>query len=158
WPENGRAARSRPSRGTRTRCASPRRSCSRGRGASSRSPPRWSLPGTGLPITSSACTRRRQPDRRSETDAGMHRSLRVAAPLALSALIAPAVAQAARLDGRLADQASKLPITGARLSLTDLADTTRVRNAVSDERGAFAFEGIDPRTYRLEALRVGYAS
>ena len=76
---------------------------------------------------------------------------------ALAMLTMPAGALAARLEGRIADRASNLPVPGARLSLARLPDTTKVHGAVSDDGGGFAFDGLTQGTYRLDATRVGYA-
>jgi hypothetical protein len=74
----------------------------------------------------------------------------------LAVLIAPAPALAARVEGHLADHTSRAAVAGARLSLTNLSDTTEVHGVVSDDRGAFAFDGLSQRAYRLDASRVGY--
>lgn len=77
--------------------------------------------------------------------------------LVFAFLPTPARAQTARLQGSLVDVRTKAPTGQVRMTLTSLADTTRVRAFVTGDDGAFRFPGLTAGDYRLEASRVGYA-
>ena len=80
------------------------------------------------------------------------------ASLALLVLLPPAAqAQAARLQGRILDRASKSPVAGAYVRLVNTADTTGARAGTTGDDGSFTFTGLSLHAYRLDATRIGYA-
>lgn len=60
--------------------------------------------------------------------------------------------EGAAITGRVLDDQS-LPIAGATVGLTETGNTTR-----TGEGGGFAFTGLEPGTYTLNAVALGYES
>ncbi len=69
-----------------------------------------------------------------------------------------AEAQTLSVKGVLKDDADKMPIRSATVRLTAQNDTTLNYNVVTDNRGAFIFNGMQPRIYLLHISSVGYDS
>lgn len=74
-------------------------------------------------------------------------------------LLAPSLtyAQVTGLRGRFEDPAARAPVSGVAVKLTSLADTSDVRRATSGDDGSFKFIGLGVHSYRLEAVRIGFA-
>lgn len=68
-----------------------------------------------------------------------------------------AAAQATSLRGRFHDPAANAPVAGVAVKLTNLADTSDVRRTTSAEDGSFKFTGTGVHSYRLDAVRMGFA-
>ncbi|HEX2206297.1 MAG TPA: carboxypeptidase-like regulatory domain-containing protein [Longimicrobium sp.] len=74
--------------------------------------------------------------------------------LALAALDARN-AHAQRVDGRIVDAETTVPVAGATLQLVDEQGRT-VHRTVSNGRGYFTLQARAPGLYRIRASRVGY--
>ncbi len=75
--------------------------------------------------------------------------------LGLLPALHPGVASAEVLQGRLIDQATEAPITGAVLTLS-APSSGKVHSARSDTSGSFRLENLSPGTWDLRLERLGY--
>ncbi len=82
------------------------------------------------------------------------RSLLAAASLALVTSALPAAAQV-RLTGRVIDDDSGRPVSGARIEISDFAGY-KLAQVSTDSSGSFAYPLRRPGTYRLRVSRVGF--
>jgi hypothetical protein len=90
--------------------------------------------------------------------------------LLLSSLLltAPARAQApapaapagpvTSLKGKFVDPTTNQPVPGVSAKLTNFADTSDVKRLTAKDDGTFEFTGLGVHSYRLEAMRLGYAT
>ncbi|MEO5989823.1 MAG: outer membrane beta-barrel protein [Candidatus Eisenbacteria bacterium] len=80
--------------------------------------------------------------------------------LALLLLLSPTLshAQANSLRGKFMDPTSNSPISGVQVKLTNFADSSDVQRAVGREDGTFEVSGLGSHSYRLEAMRLGFAT
>ncbi|WP_420462887.1 carboxypeptidase-like regulatory domain-containing protein [Candidatus Palauibacter sp.] len=83
----------------------------------------------------------------------------VVAGLGLLLLATPLSAQEtdARLRGLVLTEGSGTPVEGAHIQLVELGDVV-LREALSDDRGAFSLPLPPPGVYRLRVERIGYQS
>lgn len=75
--------------------------------------------------------------------------------LLLLLLLIPGLAQAQSIRGSLLDSAEKAPLVGANVILTHLPDSAQ-RYAIAGITGDFAFQDLEPGTYRLKTSYIGY--
>ncbi len=61
-----------------------------------------------------------------------------------------------KISGTVRDSASQHGLGYVSLGLFRLPDSALVQQTTSDEKGAFAFNGLDAGTYRLRSALVGY--
>jgi len=60
------------------------------------------------------------------------------------------------LKGNVKDGESKQPLNGATIKLILVADTTKVKNTITDKAGVFEFSSVEPGKYKLEVSFTGY--
>jgi hypothetical protein len=78
-------------------------------------------------------------------------------PLLLLLLPVPATLGAQTILGRLVDDATGRPVSGATVTLLDALDT-RLTRVVTDESGRFLLVPRGAGEFRVEAARIGYAT
>ena len=69
-------------------------------------------------------------------------------------MCAPALAQTAQINGRVADQTGAV-LPGVEMTATQTA-TGQVRTSVSDETGSYTLQNLPIGPYRLEASLPGF--
>src|SRR5215471_8103540 len=84
------------------------------------------------------------------------RACALAALLLLAIVAHAAPAPATGIRGTTVDFETKAPISGVRVTLTNLRDTTVSWLAVSGDDGGFGFATLPAGQYRLTGERVGY--
>ncbi|MEA3477389.1 MAG: outer membrane beta-barrel protein [Bacteroidota bacterium] len=65
-------------------------------------------------------------------------------------------AQEYRISGRLVDSTSYSFLPGATITLSSSSDTANVKYTISDNRGRFVFDQLEPQTYHLRISYIGY--
>lgn len=65
-------------------------------------------------------------------------------------------AQSRTVSGTITDQQTKSPLSGATVKLTNLSDTTSVRNSITDSAGKFSFNGVIKDSFLLSVSYIGY--
>jgi hypothetical protein len=76
--------------------------------------------------------------------------------LLLLVLFVATVSNAQSIKGKLADPADNKPLAGATLTLTSVKDSLSINKAVSDDKGAFQFQGIPLDSFFLQVSFIGY--
>jgi hypothetical protein len=60
------------------------------------------------------------------------------------------------IKGTILDKADRTPVAGASVRLVSKKDSSQKYNTLTDTKGAFAFNNINPDTYLFSATSVGY--
>jgi hypothetical protein len=81
--------------------------------------------------------------------------MRILPVLLVSAWLAPSVAHAQFITGRIVDEATRSPVTGVELTLFDSGQHSRA-TALSDSAGRFRIQTPGPGTYTLHARHIAY--
>ncbi len=71
-------------------------------------------------------------------------------------LFVSVIANAQSIKGKLADPSDNKPLVGATLTLTSVKDSLSINKAVSDNKGAFQFQGIPLDSFFLQVSFIGY--
>lgn len=89
-------------------------------------------------------------------------ALLIALTLAQAAASLPAPATTARISGRVTAEGSSAPVAGARVILIPsrprMGTFTPPGEAITDEDGRFAFEGIVAGSYNVDVQKAGYVA
>lgn len=71
-------------------------------------------------------------------------------------LLVSGIANAQSIKGKLSDPADNKPLAGATLALTSVKDSLSIHKTVSDNTGAFRFQGIPLDSFFLKVSFIGY--